>query len=251
MLNKSVKLFLGMMFLALVVFQDNVLADDWCDGIYSPGNPYVCVVSGGVQGNCTWWAAHFLRYGKGDRKVFYPYSQRIHGDAKDWATSAAQLGYTVVTNPGIGYIAVRENTSGTPYGHVASVVSFDSSNITVEEMNAGLTGYRTKTYARSFFQKYIVPDPQPKLFSISPQPIALPYDASYTINGENMDKVISVEIKFPNGGTGVLYGSGQIPWKTYNQLGINVLINSSGNYIFNTITDRHVEANPQMPVYFQ
>lgn len=248
MLNKSVKLFLGVMFFVLFTFQGKTFADDWCDGIYSPGNPYVCVVGNGVQGNCTWWAAHFLRYGKGDRKVFYPYSQRIHGDAYQWATSAAQLGYTVVDYPGVDYIAVREISSP---GHVASVVSFDATTVTVNEMNASLTGFRTKTYSRSYFQKYIVPDPQPKLSSISPQPIALPYDASYTINGENMDKVVSVEIKFPGGGTGVLYGSGQIPWKTYNQLGIKVLINSSGNYIFNTVTNRDVEANPQMPVYFQ
>jgi surface antigen len=247
-LSKITKYFFILTFAILCVFQSRSFAVDNCGGIYSPKNPFPCTAPNGIQGNCVWWTWHWLRYGKGDRNV--ESSNSFRGDANTWDNKAISLGYTVITSPQKDTIAVNETAAG-GLGHVATVDEVTSTGVWVNEMNWGISGFRRNFYSNGFFTKFIVPYPQPKLFSLSPNPVVLPYDAYYTISGENLDRVLSVEITFPGGGKGILYGSGQIPMKNYYQVQIYATLGTSGSYLFNVVTDQNIEAVPQMPVTVQ
>ncbi len=236
MIKKLKTLYLAMI-LTLLVLTGNAYAVTYCDGIYSPGNPYECKFSG-IEGNCVWWTWHWLRYGKGDRKLHD--SNSFRGSPKTWASKATSLGYTVLTTPTVGTVAVNDI-------HVATVDQVTSTQVLVSEMNAGMSGFRQKWYNRTFFKFYIVPDPQPRLSRIDPQPIyRYGYDRSFTLTGENMDKVATLELTFPGGGKGSLSGT-QIQWRNYTQLGFQATFGTKGNYIINAVSDRRVESIPQMP----
>jgi surface antigen len=244
------KYFIISAFAVMVLFQSQTFAVTNCDGIYSPKNPFLCTGPNGIQGNCTWWAWHWLRYGKGDRNV--ENSNSFRGPAKTWDEKAISLGYTVVTYPVKDAIGVWEGSSDFPDGHVASVDEIDSTGVWVYEMNWKISGYQRHHYPNGFFTHYIVPFTQPKLFSFLPNPAFHSSPASdqpYWITGENLDRVVSVEITFPGGGKGILYGSGQIPGRSYSQLDIIATLGVSGDYLFNVVTDQNIEAVPQMPVH--
>lgn len=248
-LSTLTKYFMVLGFVLLVLFQGRSFAVTNCDGIYSPKNPFSCTGPSGIQGNCTWWAWHWLRYGKGDRNV--ENSNSFRGHAYTWDEKAVSLGYTVVTYPVKDAIGVNETAAG-GLGHVASVDEITPTGVWVYEMNYNLTGFQRAFHANGFFTHFIVPFTQPKLSSFLPNPAFHSSPASdqpYWINGENLDRVVSVEITFPGGGKGILYGSGQIPGKSYSQLSILATLGVTGDYLFNVVTDQNIEAVPQMPVH--
>ncbi len=134
-------------------------------------NPYPCCSNGG---NCTWWAwdracRNWVRALPG------------WGNAKSWYSNAQASGYPTGTTPEVGSIAVDTNTFN-PYGHVAWVLSFTSTTITVSEQNCctGCNyGDRVYTYQRSIFDGYVY-NPTPSAPTITQNP-----SSRSVCNGDN------------------------------------------------------------------
>jgi surface antigen/murein DD-endopeptidase MepM/ murein hydrolase activator NlpD len=191
---------------------------DKCGGVLKAGwNGYPCCYCSGAYpcdstcywaysynwdygGNCTWYAWQ-RRYNEGD-----PLPDHSWGNAKDWASSAINDGYTVVDYPQVGAVAVR--VYGT-WGHVAYVLSYDGSTVTVREQNCCYTsGTRNQTYSRSFFQYYILgsgSEVDGATF-VSEGP---PYDGDHLDCGESFTKTWTLR----NSGTSTWTTDGSFRWK--------------------------------------
>jgi len=145
-------------------------AVETCGGQTSPGNPKICCDkygnSGGTYGNCVWWAW------KKAYQAGWP-AATMSGGANggqwdNYATAKPKL-FTIVKTPLNqsvnlkGMIAVRDETTTNPYGHVAyveDVIKDAAGNITqvkISEMNCGTygEGVITKNYPLSKFNKFI------------------------------------------------------------------------------------------------
>lgn len=96
----------------------------YTDNVSGPGVGYWKAFNGH---NCTNYAGYMLTL-SGDAGPGV-----AMGNAKDWDTSAANLGYLVNTTPTVGSIAQWDDGD---YGHVAYVEAVNGSTITVSEDNA-------------------------------------------------------------------------------------------------------------------
>ena len=95
------------------------------------------------------------------------------GNAKNWASRARQEGFTVKDTPTVGAIGVDENGDLHPLGHVVYVKSYNSTTVTVSEMNYNTSitactecttcaNARVRTnhpYQRWHYEAYIYPKP--------------------------------------------------------------------------------------------
>lgn len=80
------------------------------------------------------------------------------GDAKNWASTAASLGIAVDTTPIKGAVACW-TTGGQGHGHVAWVLDWDESSVTIEEYNFNVSlGYGTRKIAKgsSGYPQYFI-----------------------------------------------------------------------------------------------
>lgn len=101
-------------------------------------------------GQCTWWAYE-------RRKQLGLPVGSYFGNGAQWASSAANLGYTVDNTPGVGSIIVfQPGQAGASlyYGHVGVVEQVhDDGSITISESNAqglGVVSYRTLADTRLY-----------------------------------------------------------------------------------------------------
>ncbi|GAK48860.1 N-acetylmuramoyl-L-alanine amidase Sle1 [Candidatus Moduliflexus flocculans] len=141
------RLLVVILFVFVMTGSSVAVAGDYCGGYASPGNPYQCCSNGG---NCTWWAWRQAQYVWGINLPWFPGDS---GNARNWATSAQNAGYMVLSTPAINTIAVS-TTGATGYGHVAWVTKINTNGtIEVSEMNCdyGSGGFKLTTYYTSYF----------------------------------------------------------------------------------------------------
>jgi surface antigen len=107
-----------------------------------------------TAGQCTWGALDQWYKSEG----YYPGGWT--GNARTWASGAANAGYTVTSTPRVRSIVVLQpgvHGSSSSAGHVAWVTAVNGNQVTVVEMNAlaGAYNYNTRTLTHVGGMQYI------------------------------------------------------------------------------------------------
>lgn len=127
--------------------------------------------------NCTDFVAYMLNKYNG---VGFTnnYGGRQWGNAKTWDDAARAIGLAVNSTPAHG--AVAQTDAGT-WGHVAYVIGFNSTTVTVAEYNhAGTGAYGTRSVARSAFRYIHIEDLAGPKFTAQSPAAALKVGSAYS-----------------------------------------------------------------------
>lgn len=232
-LSLSLLLVLYFVFVVPVLGQ----ATNTCNVYTSTGNPYPCCdndgnnkMDGAKDGNCTWWAW------KRAQDTWGNMPSTSWGRAKYWADGARNSNskFQVLTSPAPESIGVR--TTGT-YGHVAWVVTVNSTTVGTTEMNCfypNLAQGGWKEHPTGHFNGGFI-YPAARISAITPSnPNRASYDRDFEILGDGFAPNLRVEVTFPNGGKTTLSGA-QIKNVTRKRFIMRATLNATGAWRFRVL----------------